>query len=1503
MKKKNFFSFCAAALLLGTGAAKAANVVNTWTSGSTTVVLTDDSLLTVSGTGAMADYMWSSNPSWYSSRAAIKTVVIDENVTSIGNNAFFDCSGLTSVIIGNSVTSIGDQAFSGCSGLTGSLTIPNSVTSIGQWAFQGCSGLTGSLIIPNSVTSIGSTAFINCSGLTAVTIPNSVTSIGEDAFRGCSSLTNINVDAANAQYSSVDGVLYNRNQDTLVLCPQKKSGALTIPNSVTSIGGRAFSNCSGLTSITIPNSVTSIGQLAFEYCSGLTSITIPNSVTSIGYQAFSGCSGLTSITIPNSVTSIGYQAFSGCSGLTSITIPNSVTSIGGQAFYGCSGLTNINVDAANAQYSSVDGVLYNRNQDTLVLCPQKKSGALTIPNSVTSIESLAFYGCRGLTSVTIGNSVTIIGNSAFNGCSGLTAVTIPNSVTSIGNNAFYGCSGLTAVTIPNSVTIIGNNAFYGCSGLTAVTIPNSVTLIGAYAFSGCSGLTAVTIPNSVTYIGYYAFAVCAQLDSISVSWTEPLSISSDVFTSVLVNVVQLIVPEGTAAAYAAADVWKNFCIGSPIIDSGTCGTNLTWELTLRTLSITGTGTMTNYASLSDVPWSSYRSGIRSVLIDEGVTGIGSYAFSSCSGLTSITIPNSVTNIELQAFVSCSGLTSVTIPDSVRSIGQLAFSGCSKLTTVNFNADSCTTVGNDVWNNAPVSTVNIGANVKHIPSNAFSGCSALTTVNFDADSCITVGTGVWNNAPVRTVNIGDNVKYIPSGAFSGCNSLTSVTNQNLVPPSITIAVFGATGDVSSDTLYVPAPAAAAYRNATGWQEFDNIWGIYTVTFDSGDGSSVPTQEAAEHIRLTPPPAPTLDGFLFEGWFREADYLHEWIFNRDTVTANTTLYAKWVVIVNTAAPVITTQPVSGNVIEGNAETLIVKATTSDGGTLSYQWYENTTESNTGGSAIAGATDTIYSTPTNLTAGAHYYYVVVTNTNNSVNGTKTATITGNVVTVTVLVNAETPAITTHPQDATYDEGATATALTVSVTSPSDGGTLSYQWYSNATNSNTGGTLISGEIAASYTPSTATVATIHYYVVVTNTNGSATGAQTAKDTSGVATVTVNALVDAETPAITTHPQGATYNEGATATALTVSVTSPSDGGTLSYQWYSNATNSNTGGTSISGETATSYTPSTATVGAIHYYVVVTNTNGSATGAQTATTTSNVATVTVNTLVNAATPTITTQPQDATYDAGATATALSVSATSADGVLSYQWYKNTTNSNTGGTSISSATAATYTPLTATAGTIHYYVVVTNTNNSATGAQTATTTSNVATVTVNALVNAATPTITTQPQDATYDEGATATALSVSATSADGVLSYQWYSNATNSTTGGTLISGETSASYTPSTATAGTTHYYVVVTNTNNSATGAQTATTTSNVATVEVTENIPDAIETVDADKLQVYPNPTNGIVHVNNANGAEIKVHNLNGELLQTTRESRVDLSGEPNGVYLLRIGGQTLKVVKK
>ena len=605
----------------------------------------------------------------------LKSVNIPNSVTSIGEYAFYYCERLTTIDIPDSVTSIGQYAFSGikditfidipdgvtcieegtfqwCTGLT-SIAIPNSITSIGKDAFKYCSSLE-SLLIPNSVTSIGEGAFECCDGLSFIIIPDSVTSIGKGAFKYCNNLNSLKVSDGNPIYDSRFNcnAIIESNTDTII-CGCKTT---FIPNSIKTIGEKAFYGIKGLSSVDIPNSVTSIGDEAFLGCSGLSSVVIPNSVISIGVGAYGWCKGLTSIVIPDGVSTIGDETFYNCEKLTSIVIPNSITSIGKSAFER-SGLTSIVIP---------DGVL-SIGEGAFRYC--KKLLSVVIQDNVKSIGDEAFCACYSLKSIKVseGNpiynsrcdcnaiieshsntiicgcnttiipdNVTSIGKKAFHGCSDLSSVVIPDGVTFIGEEAFWGCSGLTHIIIPNSVTFIGEEAFYGCTGLKSIDIPNSVTFIGQNAFSICSGLSSLVIPDSVTTIGENAFYACKNLKAIRVSDNNPVYDS------------------------------RNNC--NAIIESHSNTIICACNNTFIPNDVTSIGDSAFYGI----------KGLSSIFIPKSVTSIGHHAF-GCTGLKSIIIPDSVKSIGYNAFDNCESLSSIYIPDSVTAFGESIFEDCYGLT--------------------------------------------------------------------------------------------------------------------------------------------------------------------------------------------------------------------------------------------------------------------------------------------------------------------------------------------------------------------------------------------------------------------------------------------------------------------------------------------------------------------------------------------------------------------------------------------------------------------------------------------------------------------------------------------------------------------------------------------------------------------------------------------------------------------------------------------------------
>ena len=713
--------------------------------------------------------------------SSLTSITLPDSVTSIGDCAFVFCVGLSSITLPDSVTSIGDSAFKNCSSLT-SITIPDSVTSIGDWTFYKCSSLT-SITIPNSVTSIGDSAFYNCRSLTSITIPDRVTSIESSAFYNCSSLTSITIPKSVTSIGS--GVFNNCNNLTVYL----ENGSTLTSNVLGVDESKIVSysqwnednltwklyedgtlNISGtgamknyiygnnksparlnlsVTSIVIEEGVTSIGDYAFENCDNLTSITIPGNVESIGEDAFYNCDNLTDVTLQDGVKSIGDAAFIWCNNLTNIVLPNSITSIEGFAFKDCTSLTSI-----------------------------------TIPDGVTSIGEAVFYNCTSLTSITIPDSVTSIGNRAFLNCNSLTSITIPDSVTSIGNRAFDGCSSLKTISLScksslkksnfgeqaNLVSYTnqhlltktaakaatcsesGNKAYWTCehcgkhflsddaNPATATAVELSETVISA-----SHKLTKVEAKDATcTESGNKEYWTCEHCKKYflsddtnpetakAVEQSETILPALNHKNAIIQNASE---PNGTKPGYSG-DRYCPDC--NTVLEKGYTywiEDNLTWKLYEDgTLNISGTGAMKNYSYSNNKSPACSNLSVTSIVIEEGVTSIGDYAFENCDNLTSITIPENVEIIGKGAFYSCDNLKDVTLQDGVKIIERTAFIWCGNLTNIVL-PNSITSIGDWAFKDCTsLTSIKIPSSVTSI-DDPFYNCSSLKTISLDCGSSL------------------------------------------------------------------------------------------------------------------------------------------------------------------------------------------------------------------------------------------------------------------------------------------------------------------------------------------------------------------------------------------------------------------------------------------------------------------------------------------------------------------------------------------------------------------------------------------------------------------------------------------------------------------------------------------------------------------------------------------------------------------------------------------------
>lgn len=759
-------------------------------------------------------------------------------VNSIAENAFDGCKNLYKVTITGQVGTIKEKAFNGCSGITELVftgTKDDTPLSIGKSAFYGCSGLT-TLVLPENLVGLEVGAFGNTSKLTDVTVTSTnrnidfktnafgtvstsstaiptfyvtdlhigkaVNSFDITGVFGAIKLVNVDVDPENANYSSKDGVLYNKDITAILYYPTEKEGNYVLEPTITAIGDRVFQSRTGITSITIHKNVTSIGVDAFRGANKLETVIFEEGGTqplTIANGAFYSCTALLEANLPARVVSIGENAFRSCTKLLKIDLPEGLTSIGDSAFYQCnaaqyvaipstltvlpettSTTTNdkearvrlfdytthneeFRVAAGNPNYKSIDGVLYKIVKDDngdqvgleLLSFPTGKGGKIDLPSNVVAIANHAFYYNKNIEEVTFSNGVDndlTIGVYAFYWCEKLRKVELPRGLTEISTNAFYYDQKLEEVVIPNTVTKIGKKAFYYCQALDKITFEEG----GTAPLVIEDGETVSSGSEGVTYTG--TFYGCNKLESIVLP--ERLErIGKYAFTGYYSG-------SGGSSSYSYI---KSISIPASV-------------------KVIDDYAFYHCEYLTDVNFYGGESQLET---------LGTYAF-AYTPITSVVLPEGMETTSTSVFYQCKELTSVSIPSTLKTISNSMFSYCAKLANVTLAANSqLESIGTYAFQNAQIESFVVPKTCKVVDNYAFSGCKKLASFTFDGGNseegvaltrigqyafqntaltefrfpyCGKDNLGVPNKITIGTTATNGNVT---SHLFAGCKKLTTV----------------------------------------------------------------------------------------------------------------------------------------------------------------------------------------------------------------------------------------------------------------------------------------------------------------------------------------------------------------------------------------------------------------------------------------------------------------------------------------------------------------------------------------------------------------------------------------------------------------------------------------------------------------------------------------------------------------------------------------------------------
>ena len=716
-------------------------------------VLDDNGCLNLTGTGSIPTYNTTDAFPWSAYTNEIKSIIIEEGITDIGNHAFSNCDKAIEITIASTVTSIGYCSFYNCAALE-SITLHEGIKTISQSAFGSCSSLK-EITVPNSVTFLGTYVFKNCTSLEKVTLLNELTSVPKNSFENCSSLKEI-----------------------------------TLPETITTIGGSAFLGCSSLKSFEFPVNITEISNYAFKNCSSLEKITIPTTVTTLGTYAFSGCSALTEAKILTELNTLPSGTFAYCTSLKNITIPDSITSIGDSAFYS-SGLEEIVLPNTITSIGTYTFAITNLK-------------SVVVPESITEIPKAAFYNCSKLESITLHNGITSIGSIAFTHCISLKTINLPENITEISESIFENCTALTNIDIPDSVELIKRYAFKNCSSLTDAVIGSKTSIIETQAFYSCTGLTNLSVGSSVNTIYRNAFYGCSNIKTVNISdasaWCEidfydeysnpvyysnNLNLNGSPLTTLniaegtqeiskyafynLKDIKTVTLPDSVTSIgdYAFYECNELESISMPKVES--IGTEAFFYCT-KLSEIILPETLTSIASQAFVSCQ-----IKSIVIPKNVTTIEANTFQLCRLMESVVLPEGLKSIETGAFSRCDNLANINIPSTITTIGNAAFSECHALKNIEI-PDSVTSLGTFVFDYCDnLETVILGSGITKIEKNTFYYCKALISVKLPGNLSEIGDYAFRDCSELLSITVPDSVTSISSTAFYNCYKLTISCN--------------------------------------------------------------------------------------------------------------------------------------------------------------------------------------------------------------------------------------------------------------------------------------------------------------------------------------------------------------------------------------------------------------------------------------------------------------------------------------------------------------------------------------------------------------------------------------------------------------------------------------------------------------------------------------------------------------------------------------------------------